>query len=312
MHPAKSVILFTTASGAGYGLLFCLALARLIAWLGPESQTGWAALAVAFALVTGGLLSSTFHLGHPERAWRAVSQWRSSWLSREGLAALLSYLPAVGLALTWGQSGAVPVVFALLSAAMAVITLFCTAMIYAVLKPVPAWSTPLVPVGFLLLGGGSGLLLLDFIMRLAGEGQAAVSRAAALLLLAALAMKLVYWWRLARHPATSTMASATGLGGLGRLSLLEGPHSQANYLMQEMGFKIARKHARKLRRIALLIGFALPAALLLLLAGLPGPLARLLLVFALAAHAVGLLVERWLFFAEAKHAVALYYGESAV
>ena len=96
MHPAYSVILFTTASGAGYGLLFGLALFTLVGGL-PEDPAFWLGGAgLAFAMVTFGLLASTAHLGHPERAWRALSQWRSSWLSREGVAAVLSY-PVAGL-----------------------------------------------------------------------------------------------------------------------------------------------------------------------------------------------------------------------
>ena len=38
---------------------------------------------IAYALASGGLIASTFHLGHPERAIKAFTQWRSSWLSRE-------------------------------------------------------------------------------------------------------------------------------------------------------------------------------------------------------------------------------------
>ncbi|MGO1118971.1 dimethyl sulfoxide reductase anchor subunit family protein [Rhodovibrionaceae bacterium A322] len=312
MHPAKSVILFTTTSGAGYGLLFCLALARLFGLLGPDSHTGLTALLIAALLVIGGLISSTFHLGRPERAWRALSQWRSSWLSREGVAAVVSFLPAIGLALTWGQSGALPSLFAVLSMGMAGVTVFCTAMIYASLKPVPAWSHNLVPIGYLVLALASGALLLDFALRISGEGQAMVSQLVALALLAALLVKALYWRSLARADQTSTIETATGLGALGRVSLLESPHSEANYLMQEMGYKIARKHADKLRRFALLFGFALPAILLLSLMGLPGPVAALALTFVLASHTVGLLLERWLFFAEAKHSVALYYGEKAL
>src|SRR6476620_9216130 len=99
MHPAYSVILFTTASGAGYGLL---ALLGLIGFNhGPASSLwfGLVALIIALGLVSLGLLSSTFHLGRPERAWRAFSQWRSSWLSREGIAAVIAYVPALVL---WG------------------------------------------------------------------------------------------------------------------------------------------------------------------------------------------------------------------
>ena len=105
MHPAASIVVFSTLSGLGYGLAVWLALGVPE----PASVPGRIGYALALALVTAGLVSSTFHLGHPERAWRAVSQWRSSWLSREGLIAVLAYVPlglaAAQAALTGDQSG---------------------------------------------------------------------------------------------------------------------------------------------------------------------------------------------------------------
>ena len=101
MHPASSVIFFTVASGAGYGLLLLLGIGGALGWLPPDRWFGVAAFGLSLAAITFGLLSSTFHLGHPERAWRAVSQWRSSWLSREGLASLIAYFPAVVFAAGW-------------------------------------------------------------------------------------------------------------------------------------------------------------------------------------------------------------------
>jgi ferredoxin len=97
MHPAYSVIFFTTASGAGYGLWFWLGLRIAAEGLPDPAWPGVATLVLGGVLVSLGLLSSTFHLGHPERAWRAFSQWRSSWLSREGVAAVATYLPAGAL-----------------------------------------------------------------------------------------------------------------------------------------------------------------------------------------------------------------------
>ena len=97
MHPAYSVIFFTTASGAGYGLLALLAAFGSAGALPPERWLGIVGIVGALALITFGLLSSTFHLGNPQRAWRAFSQWRTSWLSREGVASTLTYLPALWL-----------------------------------------------------------------------------------------------------------------------------------------------------------------------------------------------------------------------
>lgn len=104
------------------------------------------------------------------------------------------------------------------------------------------------------------------------------------------------------------MESATGLGGIGTVKLLERPHATANYLTNEMAFRIARKHSEKLRRIALLLGFALPVVLLALSLSFDETIARSLQIGATFSLMMGLFTERWLFFATAKHAVGLYYG----
>src|SRR5262245_16278734 len=106
MHPAYSVIVFTTASGAGYGLLFWLAILTVFDNLPPDPILGVVGLGTAFALITAGLLSSTAHLGRPERAWRAFSQWRTSWLSREGVAAIGTFVPFGLFAFGWLYVGA--------------------------------------------------------------------------------------------------------------------------------------------------------------------------------------------------------------
>ena len=150
MHPALSVIFFTTASGAGYGLLVWAALAGMAGAM--PARVLLVAVALALVLVTAGLASSFLHLGKPLRAWRAFSQWRTSWLSREGLASMLTYLPALalGAALLPGAldgTGRGSPAFAwpgtvagLLVIVGALATLACTAMIYASLKPIPAWT----------------------------------------------------------------------------------------------------------------------------------------------------------------------------
>jgi DMSO reductase anchor subunit len=128
---------------------------------------------------------------------------------------------------------------------------------------------------------------------------------------AALIAKLSYWRFIAttRHP--SSPESATGLGNIGKVRLFEAPHTEENYLMREMGFSIARKHAEKLRRISLLALFAAPFVLVLLAILTSGVMATVPLVIAVLLAAVGVLVERWLFFAEARHVVTLFYGARA-
>src|SRR3712207_1710917 len=143
MHPALSVIVFTTSSGMGYGLLTLLGLGGAFGLLPAAPGFGIAAFALALGLVTAGLLSSLKHLGRPERAWRALSQWRSSWLSREGVAAIVTFVPALlfGLALALGNAP-LAAVMGILAAAGAVATTWATGMIYASLRTVRQWQHP--------------------------------------------------------------------------------------------------------------------------------------------------------------------------
>ena len=316
MHPAFSVIFFTTASGAGYGLLALLGVFGALGLLPADRWFGGVAFGTGFALVTAGLLSSTFHLGHPERAWRAMTQWRTSWLSREGVVAVLTFVPTGLQAAGWvllertdGPFAAAGVIGALLCA----VTVYCTAMIYASLKSIARWSNAWVPPAYLLLGLATGALLLMLLTHLFDRANGLIDLSAALSVLFAAAVKIAYWNSIRRTPEASNVATATGLGKPGLVRLLEAPHTESNYLLQEMGYRVARKHATQLRLIAAVTLFALPFALvLLIIASNGGPLAVPLTGLALASAAVGVLVERWLFFAEAKHVVTLYYGtESA-
>ena len=316
MHPAFSVIVFTVASGAGYGLLFVLSLLIAFGALNPSFWLGLVGFGVSFALITAGLLSSFLHLGRPERAWRAFSQWRSSWLSREGVLAVLTYIPAGLLALSFTffePSRGLLTALGLATAVCAVLTVIATGMIYRSLKPIRAWYNPYVVPGYLVLGLATGLLLangpvLAFVPAIAAPLQVACVAA----LLAAALTKCLYWRSIDTMPAFSTAESATGLGHIGKVRLFEAPHTQENYLNKEMGFRIARKHAAKLRLIALAGGWFVPAALMSIGLALPATAAIVLTLFAVPLGLTGTLIERWLFFAEARHAVTLYYGADKV
>lgn len=314
MHPAYSVILFTTASGAGYGLLAWLALAGMLGLLPAERWLGIVGFGLAFALITVGLLSSTAHLGRPERAWRAFSQWRSSWLSREGVMAVATYVPAGLLAIGWvllERTHGIFALLALLAAVCAVVTLYTTGMIYASLRTIRQWHQPLTAPIYIGLGLASGAVLLNVLVRLFDDGGASWSAGLAVVcLLVAAWMKWSYWQAIDTEPRTYSVGAATGLGHLGKVRPLEPPHTQPNYVMREMGYRVARKHAEKLRLIVLAAAFAVPIAgtLLSLAGGNIGIAAALLAALSMA---LGLIVERWLFFAEAQHVVMLYYGEDA-
>jgi DMSO reductase anchor subunit len=316
MHPAYSVIVFTTAAGAGYGLLVWLALAAAFDLLPRDPLFGFVAFAVSIALVTIGLLSSTLHLGRPERAWRSFSQWRTSWLSREGVAALATYVPAGLLGWAWVFGELLPgqrLLGAWLAVPCALATIWCGGMIYASLPTIRAWHHPLVGPLYLALGLATGGVLLCLLT----AAFAVPARWTALVTLLALGLgaflKLSYWSAIDSAARTWTAESATGLGSFGTVRPLDPPHTQPNFVMREMGYQVARRHAARLRRLVLVLLFAAPfVAALLLLLDIPNAVRIVIASVAAISAGIGVLAERWLFFAEAEHVVVVYYrGGSA-
>ena len=312
MNPAYSVIFFTTASGAGYGLLALLCLLGPLGVLPPDRGLGLASFCTGFALVTAGLLSSTFHLGHPERAWRALSQWKSSWLSREGLYAIAAYLPASVYAAGWIFTDWRDSLFTLTGMVAAILsmqTVYCTAMIYASLKTIRAWSNRWTPLGYFSLSIMSGALLLNALAAFFGYFDPALFWTASITLVVAGFVKMRYWRFIDVTPSASTAETATGLTG--EIRLLDPPHTQENYLQKEMGYRIARKHSEKLRQISIAAGFVAPVLLTTLAHVSPPASAAPLAALAALLGVLGVLIERWLFFAEARHTVTLYYGATS-
>ena len=306
MHPARSLVLFTTLSGIGLGLSFWTGVGAL----GDSVPAIVSAAFLAVVLGGCGLVASVFHLRRPARAAYALSQWRSSWLSREGILAPAALaLVVVHAGWTW-WNGAPLQPAGWLAAAASAGAVYTTAMIYAQLRAVPAWSTWLTPAVFLSFAISGGALLAAAVAAGSGSDPQELLVAAMPLQVAAWAIKIRYWRRAARiGTGPSSMESATGLGGRGQVRLLEPPHTGTNYLMKEMGFVVARRHAARLRVLALAFGASAVAIVAVwALGGQPEILATPILVAACAVHFVGVAISRWLFYAEATHTVTLYYG----
>ena len=290
MHPAPSIIFFTVFSGLGFGLLTFLGF-------GKPDYSGFTAFIfflIAYVFAVGGLISSTFHLGNPQRALKAFSQWRTSWLSREGCLAVAALtvmgIYAIGVVFLdtrWTLLG-------LLGAALSLATVFGTSMIYTQITTVPRWHHWTTPVLFILYSLAGGAFL---------AGQTSI--AAPMLLLLGV-FQCVYWIIGDKlfSASGSTIESATGLGSMGKVRMFEAPHSSKNYLMKEMVHVVGRRHARTLRIIGVLCLSLLPYLLLVM-----PPFYHLISLLALLLHIVGALTLRWLFFAEAEHTVGLYYGK---
>ena len=192
-------------------------------------------------------------------------------------------------------------------ALLALLTVSCTAMIYASLKPIQQWRNRFVLPAYLALGLYSGSLLLALVTRLFGLDWPGFALLAAVLLGVAWGIKWGYWRHIDAAPAQVNLGDATGLGRFGSARLLEAPHTEANFVMREMGYEIARAHARKLRGIVHVALFLAPLALLGVVATGPALAAQLAALVAVLSAALGVAVERWLFFAEARHTSMLFY-----
>jgi len=307
VNPAFSVVIFTTIAGTAQGLVVTLALAMLA---GLQIQAGFvgAALILAEAMLLIGLGASFAHLGRPERAWRAVLMWRTSWLSREVIV-----LPAfIGVVALWWLALRMGVTTPLLPFAVIVVAAalwYCTAMIYACLRFIQEWAQPLTLVNFVLIGLSSGLMLASALAAFAGEG--ALLRVAGPCALVATLMAWATRMLALRHNAKlkhkSTLQSATGI-------------NSPNLVQKSMGMSAGSFNTREFfhgRTLALLkqvklgfivLCFALPAFFALLaLGGLAKEGATMPWALAVLCQVPGLVAERWFFFAQAKHPQNLYY-----
>lgn len=303
MNPAFSVVVFTTIAGAAQGLVVTLALA-LLAGVALSAGFVSGALIVAELMLLIGLGASFGHLGRPERAWRAVLMWRTSWLSREVIV-----LPAfIGVVALWWwahRAGSAAPWLPLAVIVLAALLWCCTAMIYACLRFIQEWAQPLTLVNFTLIGLSSGLLLACAGAALAGE--------AALLRVAgpwALGVTLLAWATRSlalRHNATlrhrSTLQSATGIQAPNLVQKSMGMSAGA-FNTREFFHGRTLPLLKQVKRSFIVLCFGLPA--LLALWGVASG-SMLPWVLAVLVQAPGLLVERWFFFAQARHPQNLYY-----
>jgi DMSO reductase anchor subunit len=312
MHPALSVILLTTLIGAGQGLFLALLAgelgARFGAWAALPDAFVARAAAVALALLVAGLAASFFHLGRPLRAWRSAAQWRRSWLSREVIAlpALMALVALYGAAhLEAGAMLRAHLAWIGLAGAAACVALYvCTGMIYACLRFLQEWATPLTVVNFTLLGAASGFSIAAALARLDALA-AAVGFALAAAALTALGLlgRSAALLRNARLRHKSTLATAIGIKHP-RIEQSAAGFLGGSFNTREFFHGRADAFVRGVKWIFLGAAFAVP--LLLLGAGLAQGAAAWFVAAPLVQWG-GLLAERWYFFAEASHPQNLYY-----
>ena len=290
MHPAPSIILFTVLSGFGFGLISTVGLLQFLSQISTVDVVFFSLIGLFFSTV--GLISSFFHLANKKNAIKSLSQWQTSWLSREAISSIFCLSIVVGnIGWVFVQNryiNEVGIILFLLS----LFTIFTTSMIYAQLKTVPSWNNILTPALFIFaaLAGGS-ILLMDY---------------ASLVLLLIFGVFQVLFWYIADQSfiyKETSVGTALGFSKNEDIRAFDVAHTNRNYLLNEMVYKVARKHAIKIRYISFFAAFVFPMSLTLIF---PGNFSVSVLI--IASHLVGIYFSRWLFFAEAKHSVGFYYN----
>lgn len=321
MHPAFSVIFLTTLIGAGQGLYLAMVTGQLYAvarFLPPQNDQFYAiGSLVALVLLIAGLGASFFHLGRPERAWRAAAKWRTSWLSREVivLPIVMALVFAYGLAhwMGWTQplfqlGASLQVDLTLLLGVLGTVASFalfvCTAMIYAGVKFLQEWHTPLAVTNFIFLGAASGFMLAAAYSAYIGNPLTLFYGTwAVILTLAGLVSRLAHLRRNRRLERKSTVQTAIGV----RHSVLAQKSQGAmggSFNTREFFHGQSQRTFDGVRNAFLVLVFPLP---ILLIGAAYVTESASLSVAAFLVQFVGLMAERWSFFAEAQHPQNLYY-----
>lgn len=319
MKPAFSVISFTSVAGAAQGLVVALAVSSLT---GVPLSAGFTftTLLLALVMLGAGLAASFLHLGRPERAWRAMAMWRTSWLSREvivlpafmGVVALWAALVRWGPA-EWPVSRAVMQGLPVLALLGAALLWWCTGQIYACLRFIQEWAHPLTLLNFALIGLSTGLVLGCALAAVLGERTALEEWAPRALAatLAAWGTRTLALERNARLKPKSTAQSATGITSP-RLVQKSMGMSAGAFNTREFFHGASQTAIAQVHRALHLLGFALPALLMTAAlwsasAGQGPSLVAALWWACVASQVPGILAERWLFFAQARHPQNLYY-----
>lgn len=315
MKPDSAIIYFTVCSGTGYGMIMSLILLIFNNDISPSLNIKIIIAFISLFLIISGLFASTVHLGHPLRAWRALSQWKSSWLSREGVLALLTFIPLTIFFVLWIflYNFTLVLFFLTLSGLFSLITVFSTAMIYSSLKTIPAWNNNLVPPIYILNSLVVGSLLNYTIFNIFNLNNLFLSKYFIVISIIALLLKMFYWISIKKNSNTN-ISTATGLGNHKKISLFEAPHSGNNFLTSEMINKISESKSFILRLIFCIFSYVTPAYYLFQQPNLvtTNYINSITLVIISIFALLGMFIERYLFFIDSKHTVSLYYGNKTI
>ena len=317
MHPAFSVIFFTVVSGAGYALISLLCLFNFLNFGMLIDKNTFFIIAITSAvLFTMGLISSTFHLANPKNAWRAFMRFKTSWLAREGLLAILFY-PILALYLYFIyidmqiNNFMLMQYYSFLIFTISTVIIYCTGMIYACLKTIPQWNTIWTPINYITIGFALAALIFFFILNLNGYDTSSYENYILSMIAFSLVTKLIYYFviRLPKYNIADATNAAVKLKST-NVRLLDVGHTGGTFLTDEFGYKVAERKLFRIKILSIFSGFIIPFFLIYTYSFIYENIA--LCSLAIFLSFIGMISERWLFFAQAKHVVNLYHGAESV
>ena len=311
MHPSKSIIFFTVISGTGYGIFIGLLFNVLFVEISYNLEYKLFLSLASFLMIVTGLLSSTLHLGHPERAWRAFSQWKTSWLSREGLAAVITFIPMILFYYFWIINISGYILLLILTSFFSIITIFCTGQMYASLKTIPSWNNPLVTPIYILNGITLGSLFVYSLNFLFKYNLNLFEKFIYVIITLNFVSKVIYWISV-RKKSNTTIETAIGIKS-NNITFFEGPHTGKNYLTTEMINAIRKQNSNFLRITFCILSFITPLYMINQYSYLVADpfILKISMIAVFILSFIGMIIERYLFFIQSQHVVGLYYGKKS-
>lgn len=321
MNPALSVIFLTTLIGVGQGLFTAVFASEVYSTLNilpkPDKSIYFMGSCISVAFLALGLLASFFHLGHPERAWRAASQWRTSWLSREVIALPLAmfFIAAYGLihyfefnVVLFNIKSSLIIDLTLAVGTIAVVAILalflCTGMIYASIRFLQEWATPLTVINFTLFGMASGLCFSTVFAYIYIPNLTSIYAVWAIVFtVAAFFTRAASLIRNAKIKYRSTLKTAIGVKH-SRITQRSQGFMGGSFNTREFFHGMSQTLMPNVKWIFLALVFPIPIALIVW--GINKDMINFYLL-AFVVQYCGLLIERWFFFAQANHPQNLYY-----
>ncbi len=323
MHPAFSVIFLTTLIGVGQGLFLAVYTGQSYSAVGllPPQATDFYSYGsfIALLFLLGGLFAAVFHLGKPSymwtRAWRGMTQWRTSWLSRELIAIpatiAMVFIYAVFQFFGWDLNlfnseikGQLTLIIGSLTTLVVFGLYLCTAMIYASIRFLREWATPLTVINYTLLGGASGFTLAAvFAHEYGPELVNFYGGWAIIITLGGMISRSASLWRNSRIKEKITIKSAIGVRHSHikqkAMGMMGGSYNTREYFHGKSALFL-----KSIKWIFLVLVFPIPVILLSIGIEMHN---EYLLIAAFIIQYIGLLFERWFFFAQANHPQNIYY-----